>query len=108
MSFRRTEGIPPFAFRETLKETAGTFAQPRQMPAQRRCIDLQDAQHIVRVARQLLEAITGKLASEIIAGHILDFMGLIEDHGGIFRQDRTEILLANREVGEKKMVIDDN
>ena len=57
---------------------------------------------------KLLEAVARKLAAEIIAGDVLDFVRLVENHRGIFRQDRAEIVLAEGEVGEKKMMIDDD
>ena len=78
------------------------------MLAQRRRIDSQDAQHAFRIARQLFEAVARKLAAEIIAGHVFDFVRFVENDGGIFGQDRAEIVLANGEIGEEEMMVHDD
>ena len=78
------------------------------MLAQRRRFDSQNAKHAFRVARQLLEAIARKLAAEIIAGHVFDLVRFVENDGGIFRQDRAEIVLPDREIGEEEMMVDDD
>ena len=78
------------------------------MLAQRRRLDAQDAQHTLRIARELLEAVARKLPAEVIARHVLDLVRFVEHDGGIFGQDRAEIVLADGEIGEKEMVVDDD
>jgi len=63
---------------------------------------------LIGVARQLLEAIIGNLAAKVIAGHVLDFVGLVENYRGIFRKDAAEVVLLQRKVSEKQMMINDD
>ena len=108
MSFGGTEGIAALALGETLEEGAGPLAQAREMLAQRRGLDAQDAKHAFRVAREFFEAVARKLTAEIIARHVFDFVRFIENDRGIFGQDRAEIVLADGEIGEKEMMIHDD
>ena len=87
--------MAPVAFRKPLEEGAAPLAHARQLAAQRGRIDLQHAQGGFGVARKLLEPVAGKLAAEIVAGHVLDFVRLVEHHRGILRQDRAEVVLAD-------------
>ena len=45
---------------------------------------------------------------KIIAGDVLDFVRLVEHHRAVFGKHAAEIVLLEREVGEKKMVIHDD
>ena len=63
---------------------------------------------MIGVPGQLFKAVIGNLAAEVIAGHVFDFVGFVENDGGIFRQDAAEIVLLESQVGEKQMVIDDD
>src|SRR4029077_15402203 len=92
----RLKRVAPFSLREILEEAPPALAHPRQMFPQRACLDSQHAQHVLRVARTLLEPVARYLPSEIVAGHILDFVRFVEYHCRIFRQDRTKIVLADR------------
>ena len=63
---------------------------------------------MVGVAGQFFKAVIGNLAAEIIAGHVFNFVGFVENYGGIFRKDAAEVVLFQGQVGEKQMVIDDD
>ena len=63
---------------------------------------------MLRVARQLVEFVARNAAPEIIAGHIFDLVRFIENHRAVFRQDCAEIILADGQVREEQMMIDDN
>src|SRR5262249_40194477 len=54
------------------------------------------------------KAIVGNLAAEIVARDVFHFMRFIENDGGIFGKDAAEVVLLEREVGEKEMVIHDD
>ena len=53
------------------------------------------------VARQLFETIIGNLPAEIFAGDVLDFVRFIENHRAVFGKHAAEIILLQREIGEK-------
>ena len=75
---------------------------------QSRAAGLRDARGHLGVARQLVETIIGNLPAEIIAGDILDFVRLVENYRAVFGKHAAEIILLEREIGEKKMVIHDD
>ncbi len=105
---RAFERIPSLSFREILEEAAPAFADPRELLAHLCRRDLQHAQGVLRVARQLIEAVARDLPPEVIARHVLDFVRLVEHHRRVFRQNRPKIILPDREVGEKQMMVHDN
>ena len=41
-------------------------------------------------------------------GHVLDLVGFVEDHRGVFGDDAAEVVVLYRQVGEEQMVIDDD
>src|SRR5579862_4680538 len=98
----------PFALRKSFKETVPSLTHPAQIPPKLRRRNLQHPQRVLRVARQLVEAVTRNLPAEIVARHILDFVRLVEHHRRILRKNRPEIVLADRQVRKKERVIHDN
>jgi hypothetical protein len=102
------EGIAAFAFRKRFEEMTGTLAKLNNAAEKRRSIEAGEAKNDLGIARELLEAVAGDLAAEIIAGHRFDFVGFVENDGGVIGEDRAEIVLADGEIGEEEMVIDDD
>ncbi|MEZ5362510.1 MAG: hypothetical protein R2748_09310 [Bryobacterales bacterium] len=64
---------------------------------------------VARVTDELFVAIVRDLDAEVLAGDLFDLVGLVEDDGGLLvRDDRAEVVLAQGEVGEEEVVIDDD
>ena len=96
------------ARRKRLKKCPAALANPLRPPQQRRRTQLQHPQRLIRVPRQLFKAVIRNLPPEIIAGHILDFVRFVEHHRRIFRQDAAEIVMLQRQIREKQMMIHDD
>ena len=103
-----SNGERPSRGGKALEKFVRAFAQARHAPQQRRPALLRQPHRLFGVARQLLEAVIGNLPAEVIAGHVLDFVRLVENHRRIFRQDAAEIVLPQRQVREKQVMIDDD
>ena len=46
--------------------------------------------------------------AEILCGNVFHLVRLVEDHGGILRDESGEFRLLQSQVGEKEVVIDDD
>ncbi len=60
------------------------------------------------VPRQIGELETAHAHAEILPGHVLDLVRLVEDHRRVIGNDSGEVLVPGRKIGEKQMVVDDN
>ncbi len=60
------------------------------------------------IPRQLLHAVARDLEAEVLCGHVLDVVGLIEDQRGVIGQDTCELHLLQSQIGEKQVVIHDD
>ena len=60
------------------------------------------------VAAQFLEPVVADGDAEILPGHVLHFVRLVEDHGVILGQDAAVVVLPSRQVGEEQVVVDDD
>src|SRR5713226_2604696 len=69
---------------------------------------MQHAQRLIRIARQLFEPVIRNLPPEIVTGHVFHFVGFVENHCRVFRQDASEIVLLQRQVRKKQMVVHDD
>src|SRR5258708_20242164 len=69
---------------------------------------MQQAHHLIGIARQLLEPEIRNLPSEIVAGHVFHLVSFIEYHRRVFRQDATKIVLLQRQVRKKQMMVYDD
>ena len=96
------------ARRKRIEEGAVLLANSLGAAQNRGRAELEEPQGLIRVPGQLFETVIGNLAPEVIAGHVFDFMGFVEDHGGVFREDAAEIVVLEGQVGEKQMMIDDD
>src|SRR3954453_18954085 len=91
-----------------VKESARFFANALSPPQQCCRAELEGAQHLICIAGQLFEAVIRYLPAEIIAGSIFHLVSFIEDHRGIFRENAAKIVLLEREVRKKQMMVDDD
>src|SRR5256885_116993 len=100
--------LPPIPRREPIKKRPALFPDSLRAPQQSRRTESEHSQCDVRVPRQLFKSVVRNLPPKIIAGHVLHFVRFVKHHRGIFRQDAPEIVLLQRQVREKQMVIDDD
>src|SRR5882757_5407539 len=97
------EGISSIPRSENIEKSPATLANPLRSPQQRRRSQMQQPHADVRIARQFLETVIRNLPAKVIAGHVFHLVRFIEDHRRIFRQNAAEIILLQRQVGEKQM-----
>src|SRR5260370_30642950 len=69
---------------------------------------MQQSHRLIGSARQLLEPEIRNLPSEIVAGHVFHLVSFIESHRRVFRQDATKIVLLQRQVRKKQMMVYDD
>jgi hypothetical protein len=60
------------------------------------------------VAAHVGELVVADGHAEVLADDVFDFVGLIEDHGGVFGDNAAVLVLLGGEVGEEEVVIDDD
>ena len=103
------EGDAPFGLAEQGEELRRKLVEALQDAVQLRRAELLHAADGRDVAAQLLEAVVADRDAEVLAGDVLDLVRFVEHHGVIFGQDAALVLLvAQREVGEEQVVIDDD
>ncbi len=107
-AFVAGEREPAIARGESIEEGAVLLADALRAAKQRGTAKMSEAQGLVGIAGQFFETEIGDLLAEVIAGDIFHFVGFVENDGGIFRENAAKVVLPEGEVGEEKMVIDDD
>src|SRR6266852_3543687 len=102
------EWIAPIPRRKRLEKCPAALANPLRPPQQRRRPQSQQPQSLVRVSRQLLKPVIRNLPPKIIAGHVLHLVCFVKHHRRIFRQDASEIVLLQRQVRKKQVMVHDD
>jgi hypothetical protein len=64
--------------------------------------------HAHDVLPQIVDHVIAHGQPEILAGHILKFMGFVEDDRFVLGNDGREIVFLHRQVGEEQVMVDDN
>lgn len=107
-AFFRLERVAAFFGGELLEEAAGRFLDAGGAAEDGGFGGAGETEGLLGVAGKLFEAVVGDGAAEVVAGGVFDFMGFVEDNGLIVGEDGGEIVLADGEIGEEEMVIDDD
>jgi hypothetical protein len=106
--FASRERKPPVACREAIKKCPVALANALRPPQECRRPQMRQPHRLIRVPRQLFKSKIGNLPPKIIAGHILHLVRFVKHYRRIFRQYAPEIILLQRQIREKQMVIHDN
>ena len=100
------------AYGQRAEEEAGTLAESGGGALDGGGAGVFGAEHGLGVAGELVETGVGEGDAEVVAGDVFQLVSFVEDDGGGFGEDAgvgsAAGLLLDAEVGEEKMVVDDD
>ena len=87
----------------------GQLFEAVQNTVELRRAELLGAGHRGGIAPQFLEPVVAYRNAEILAGHLFDFVRLVENHRMIFGQDAAFVVFVlERQVREKQVMVDND
>src|ERR1700719_2432568 len=105
VSFKRITAI---ARREGVKKGAAALPNPLCPSQQRGRSEVQKPHSNIGIPRQFLKSVVRNLPAKVIAGYVFHLVRFVKHDRRIFRQDAAEVVLLEREVREKQMMIYDD